>query len=56
MFEVEKVKLNFGVGKSRKLNWLFNPLLNLNHRIYCRFFAFIFPASEIYYKLRVIKS
>ena len=55
MFEVEKVKLNFGIGKSRKLNWLFNPILNLNHRIYCRFFAFIFPASEIYYKLKVIK-
>jgi len=31
MFQVKKVKINFGVGNSSKLNWLFNPLLNLNH-------------------------
>ncbi len=56
MFEVKEVRINFGIGKSSKLNFLFNPLLNLNHKIYCRFFAWIFPASEIYYKLRVIKN
>ena len=55
MFKVEKVKINFGVGSSKKLNWLFNPLLNLNHRVYCRFFAWIFPASEIEFELRVLK-
>ncbi len=55
MFDVTKVGLNFGIGVSGKLNWLFNPFLNLNHRIYCRFFAWIFPASEIYFKLRVLK-
>jgi len=56
MFEIEKVKLNFGLGNSAKLNFIFNPLINLNHKIYCRFFAWIFPCAEIYYKLKVIKS
>lgn len=55
MFKVEEVKINFGIGASSKLNWLFNPLINFNHRIYCRFFAWIFPSSEIEYKLRVLK-
>ena len=55
MFKIRKVKINFGVGTSSKLNFIFNPLLNLNHRVYCRFFAWIFPASEIEFKLQVIK-
>jgi len=53
MFSINKIKINFGIGKSSKLNWLFNPLINLNHRVYCRFFAFIFPSAEIEYKLIV---
>ena len=55
MFEIKKVNLNFGVGTSSKLNFIFNPLLNFNHRLYCRFFAWIFPASEIEFKLEVKK-
>lgn len=55
MFKVKKVRINFGIGPSSKLNFLFNPLLNLSHRVYCRFFAWIFPASEIYFELEVIK-
>jgi hypothetical protein len=55
MFKVKKVKLNFGIGPSKKMNFLFNPLLNLNHKVYCRFFAWIFPASEIEYELEVTK-
>lgn len=55
MFIVEKVKLNFFVGKLKKINWLINPIINLNLKIYCRFFAWIFPAAEIYYELKVIK-
>jgi len=55
MFKVEKVKINFGKGQSSKLNFLFNPLINLNHRFYCRFFAWIFPAAEIEYELGVVK-
>ncbi len=56
LFLVKKVRINFGVGRSKILNWLINPLLNLNHTFYCRFFAWIFPASEIEYELRVIKQ
>ena len=56
LFDIKKVKLNFGVGASSKLNFLFNPLINLSHRIYCRFFAWIFPASEIEFKLKVLKK
>ncbi|MEA3329763.1 MAG: hypothetical protein U9Q06_03385 [Nanoarchaeota archaeon] len=56
MFEVEKVKINFGFGRSSKLNFIINPLINFNHLLYCRFFAWILPSAEIYYRLKVIKS
>jgi len=55
MFYEEKVKIIFGKGNSSKLNWLFNPFLNLSRKFYCRFFANTFPATEIYFKLRVLK-
>jgi len=55
MFNVEKVKINFGIGTSSKLNFIINPLINLHHAFYCRFFAFILPASEMQYQLKVIK-
>jgi len=55
LFTIKKNKINFGIGVSSRLNWLFNPLLNLNHKIYCRFFAFIFPAAEIEVELEVVK-
>ena len=55
MFFIEKIKLNFGIGKSSIMNKLINPLLNLNHRIYCRFFAWVFPCAEIKFELVVIK-
>ena len=55
MFEVKKVRINFGIGTSSKLNFLFNPIINLSHKIYCRFFAWIFPCAEIEYELEVIK-
>lgn len=54
MFKVKKVTINFGIGASAKLNFLFNPLINLNQKLYCRFFAWIFPAAEIYYELEVL--
>ena len=56
LFSIEEVKLNFGVGESAKLNFIMNPIINLNHRFYCRFFAWMFPASEIKYKLKVNKQ
>lgn len=55
MFKEEKVKINFGVGKASKLNFLFNPIINFNKKVYCRFFAFILPCSEMQYVLRVLK-
>lgn len=55
MLKVKKVKLNFGIGRAKKLNWLFNPLINFHHAFYCRFLAWILPASEIEYELIVIK-
>ena len=56
MFEVKKVVINYGIGRLKKLNWLFNPFINFNHELYCRFFAWIFPATEIYYELEVSKK
>lgn len=55
MFEIKKVLIHFGVGKSKILNKIIDPLLNLNQKVYCRFFAWIFPAAEIEFELRVIK-
>ena len=55
MFEVNRVRINFGIGRLAGLNWLVNPLINFHQAFYCRFFAFIFPASEIEYELRVLK-
>lgn len=55
MFHVKKVKINFGIGKSSKLNWIMNPLINYSHAFYCKFFAFIFPASKIEYELITLK-
>lgn len=55
MFDVRKVKINFGIGRAAKLNWIFNPLINFNREFYCRFFAWTIPASEIEFLLKVIK-
>ena len=54
MFEI-KVKINYGIGVSSCLNWLMNPIINLNHLVYCRLFAWIIPSSEIEYELKVLK-
>jgi len=56
MFKLKKVKINFAIGNAKKLNWLFNPIINFNHKIYCRFFSWILPASEIEYELIVLKN
>jgi len=55
MFRIDKVKINFGVGRISKLNWLFNPLMNFNHMFYCKLFAGILPASEIEFELIVLE-
>lgn len=55
MFDVKKVQINFGIGPSSKLNWLINPIINFNHVVFCRLFAWIIPAAEIEYELRILK-
>lgn len=54
MFNYE-VKLNYAIGRMDFMNWLMNPLINLWKDFYVRFLAFIIPASEIRYKLIVVK-
>jgi hypothetical protein len=53
--KVEKVRINFGIGRSKTLGRVLNPIINFNHRFYCRFLAFIIPASELEFILRVVK-
>lgn len=53
MFDTN-VRLKFSTTNKSFLN-IFNPLINISHRYYCRFFAWIFPATEIIYTLKVIK-
>jgi hypothetical protein len=55
MFKINKVRINFGIGYLKKLNFIINPLINISPKIYCRFFAWTFPASEMYYELEVLK-
>ena len=55
MFEIKMAKINYGIGASSKLNGIMNPLVNFHQAFYCRFLAFIFPASEMRYELIVIK-
>lgn len=54
-FRVKYVKLNFGMGKAKILNWFMNPLINFHQKFYCRFLAWILPASEVEYELEVLK-
>ena len=55
MFRIAAVRINYAVGRAKILNWIFNPLINLHHAFYCRFFAWILPASEMQYELEVLK-
>lgn len=55
MFKINKVRLHFGIGSAQKFNFLIDPLLNLNHRLYCRIFAGICPAAEIEFEIEVVK-
>ncbi len=55
LFNIKNVRLKFLFRKSF-INTLINPMINLNHKVYCRFFAQIFPAAEIYFELSTIKK
>lgn len=54
--KIEERKLNFTRLAFPFLNWFFNPLININPAIYERFFCWIFPCSEVLFKLRVKKN
>jgi len=54
LFKLLKVKLRYTFTR-KIINFFINPLINLNHNIYCKFFAGIIPCSEIYYELKVLK-
>jgi len=53
LFKKRRVKLRYTF--TRKINYLIDPLINFNHKIYCKFFAGIFPCAEIYFELEVLK-
>jgi len=55
MFDIAKVFINYGLGRTRRLNFIMNPVINLSHRVYCHFFAWLLPASEIHFELKVLK-
>jgi len=55
-FNVNKVKLVFGAGRSRILNPIMNPLVNTFMRTYIRFFAWSIPCAEIHYELEIVKD
>jgi len=55
LFSVNSVKLTYGLGRIKFLNFLLNPLINFNHSFYCKFLSGILPASEIFFEIEVIK-
>lgn len=54
-FKVLSKKLNFTRFSMTFLNYIFNPIINLNPAIYERFFCWIFPCSEVIVELEVLK-
>ncbi|MEM5801770.1 MAG: class I SAM-dependent methyltransferase [Candidatus Aenigmatarchaeota archaeon] len=57
-FKILKVKLNFIARTSTSnkfLNFVFNPILNFNHRFYEKFLFKLIPAGEIYVQMQPIK-
>ena len=53
-FKVKR-KLNFNRINHKWMNIFFNPIINLSPVLYERFFCYLFPCSEIQFKLKVIK-
>jgi len=54
-FKVIERKLKVARTKPKILNTLFNPIINSMPAVYERFFCWIFPASEVSFKIKVIK-
>lgn len=55
IFEIVERKLNFTRQNFTFLNYIFNPLININPVIYERFFCWMLPASEVQVQLEVKK-
>jgi len=53
--QIMKRKLNFTRFALTPLNYLFNPIINLNPEIYERFFCWILPCSEVIFQLKNMK-
>jgi len=53
LFQV-KVKLKFLFRRSL-FNKVMSAIVNSNHKIYCRFFAWVCPVAEISFELKVLK-
>lgn len=53
-FKVKR-KLNFNRINQKWMNPIFNPIINLSPVIYERFFCFLLPASEVHFRLKVVK-
>jgi ubiquinone/menaquinone biosynthesis C-methylase UbiE len=54
-FKIIKRKLNFTRLAFPQLNYIFNPIINLNPEIYERFFCWILPCAECLVELEVEK-
>jgi len=54
-FKILHRKLNFTRMAFTSLNYIFNPLININPAIYERFFCWMLPASEVLVALEVVK-
>lgn len=55
IFKLTNKRLYFTRSNGRFLNYIFNPIINLSPIIYERFFAFIFPCSQIHFRLKAVK-
>jgi len=55
LFKIKKRKLNFTRLAWKWLNIFMNPLINISPALYERFLCWIFPCSEVLFKLKVKK-
>jgi len=53
--KIKKKKLNFTRLAFTSLNYIFNPIINLNPSIYERFLCWVLPCSEVLFILKNIK-
>jgi ubiquinone/menaquinone biosynthesis C-methylase UbiE len=54
-FKILKRKFNFTRLSFKFLNYIFNPIVNINPEIYERFFCWMLPVSEVLAELKVMK-